>query len=107
VPNAGPTRRRRPVRRRLLAAGGSGALHVDRADDRTWPFSFVNLCGSLGVAVEAVRSRVLAPIPAANGPVDALLEPILEKRRLARGLAGELPLADHEGDIVDFEVRGL
>ena len=29
------------------------------ADDRGWPFSFVNLCASLGLEVEPVRRRLL------------------------------------------------
>jgi len=32
------------------------------ADDREWPFSFVNLCETLGLAVEPIRRRVLDPM---------------------------------------------
>lgn len=49
------------------------------AADRNWPFSFVNLCDSLGLTVEAVRAQVLATPPAVPGEFDAVPEALLEK----------------------------
>ncbi len=34
------------------------------ADDREWPFSFVNLCEVAGLGVEAIRRQVLDPMMA-------------------------------------------
>ena len=31
------------------------------SDDRRWPFSFVNLCESLGLAPDALRAELLGP----------------------------------------------
>lgn len=49
------------------------------ADDRQWPFSFVNLCDSLGLSVQAVREYVLAPLSAVASESDAVPEVMLEK----------------------------
>ncbi|MEO8601914.1 MAG: hypothetical protein ABI629_05000 [bacterium] len=32
------------------------------ADDRAWPFSFVNLCEGAGLSVDAIRQHVLNPM---------------------------------------------
>lgn len=61
-------RRRRP--QRLYAEAYAWVA----SDDRSWPYSFVNLCEVLGLAVEPIRRRVLTPplsrasAPAAVGP---------------------------------------
>ena len=41
-------------------------------DDRTWPFSFVNLCEAIGLAVEATRLQVLAPPDSDSRPAHGL-----------------------------------
>jgi len=51
------------------------------SDDRSWPFSFANLCDALNLTVEPVRKQLLAemaPVPAAEKPI-AVQEPLLEK----------------------------
>ena len=52
------------------------------ADDRVWPFSFVNLCEALGLEVEPLRRRVLDPMTrtfASAARLDAVPEAILGK----------------------------
>ena len=52
------------------------------AEDREWPFSFMNLCGSLGLDVESTRDRILdAPMAsdAFAARFDATPEPKLGK----------------------------
>lgn len=56
------------------------------ADDRSWPFSFVNLCDSIGLTVEPVRKRLLGEMLPASSPETTLIgkaaaahEPLLEK----------------------------
>ena len=50
------------------------------SDDRSWPFSFANLCDQLGLSVEPVRARLLGERPrtatAAEKPAQ---EQVLEK----------------------------
>ena len=38
------------------------------ADDREWPYSFANLCGALGLDVDAVRHCILDPTPSSGPP---------------------------------------
>jgi len=51
------------------------------SNDRSWPFSFANLCDLLGLSVEPARAQLLADrapaAPAAEKP--AAQEPLLEK----------------------------
>jgi len=47
------------------------------ADDRTWPFSFVNICESIGVAVEPVRNEVFAIASPTRGQ-DVVPEAVVE-----------------------------
>ena len=51
------------------------------SDSRSWPFSFVNLCDQLGLAVEPVRARLVdMTVPSAAAPQKpAAPEPMLEK----------------------------
>jgi hypothetical protein len=52
------------------------------ADDREWPFSFVNLCDALGLQVEPARRRLLDPVMPFVAPaprLDAGLEGVLGK----------------------------
>jgi hypothetical protein len=56
------------------------------ANDRSWPFSFVNLCDSIGLTVEPVRKRLLGEMLPASSPettsigrAAAAHEPLLEK----------------------------
>ena len=49
------------------------------ADDREWPFSFVNLCSVLGLEVDVTRHRLLDLTDASGVVVDAGLEPRLGK----------------------------
>ena len=53
---------RRRFGARRLAAEAEAWVRCDRAD---WPFSFLNVCEVLGIAVDAMRSRLLIrhPIP--------------------------------------------
>jgi len=50
---------------RSAGRGGSGAGSTDRAfayvasTDRTWPFSFENLCESLGLDASALREELI------------------------------------------------
>jgi hypothetical protein len=37
-----------------------------RSEDRTWPFSFENLCEARGVNAASVRRELGAPLPAAH-----------------------------------------
>jgi len=51
------------------------------SDDRAWPYSFLNLCDTLGLAADMVRRQLLAEmvpavVPAAPAPAQ---EPDLEK----------------------------
>ena len=51
------------------------------SDDRSWPFSFANLCDALNLTVEPVRKQLLpetAPAPVTEKPA-AVQEPLLEK----------------------------
>lgn len=51
------------------------------SDDGSWPFSFVNLCDTIGLSVEPVRKQLLGglmPFPKTEKPV-AVQEPLLEK----------------------------
>src|SRR5215470_4285404 len=47
------------------------------ADDRTWPFSFVNICESIGVAVEPVRNEAFAIASPTRGQ-DVVPEAVVE-----------------------------
>src|SRR5262245_51207416 len=50
------------------------------SDDRSWPFSFANLCDALNLTVEPVRKQLLAemaPARATEKPA-AVQEPLLE-----------------------------
>jgi hypothetical protein len=38
------------------------------ADDRDWPYSFVNLCAALGLDIDSVRRRILDPTTSAGPP---------------------------------------
>ncbi len=56
------------------------------SDSRSWPFSFVNLCEAIGLAVEPVRKQLLGemlPAPGAKAPARenaaAAQESMLEK----------------------------
>ena len=49
-------RRQRRFGARRLAAEAEAWVRCDRAD---WPFSFLNVCEALGIAVDAMRSRLL------------------------------------------------
>src|SRR5262245_33601626 len=51
-------RGRRRYALRVLAADAAAWVGDD---DRTWPFSFVNICEVLGVDADAVRARLLRP----------------------------------------------
>jgi hypothetical protein len=52
------------------------------SDDRSWPYSFANLCDMVGLTVEPVRKQLLDELrpvaPAVEKPV-AAAEPMLEK----------------------------
>jgi hypothetical protein len=51
------------------------------SDDGVWPFSFVNLCDTIGLTVDPVRKQLLGPLmpfPAVAKPV-AVQEPLLER----------------------------
>ena len=52
------------------------------SDDRSWPYSFANLCDMVGLTVEPVRNQLLRELlpaaPAVERPV-AVAEPMLEK----------------------------
>jgi len=51
------------------------------SDDRSWPFSFANLCEQLGLTVEPVRAQLLAdraPL-APSAERSSAHEPVLEK----------------------------
>ena len=52
------------------------------SDDRSWPYSFANLCDMVGLTVEPVRKQLLGDLlpfaPAVEKPV-AVAEPMLEK----------------------------
>jgi len=62
-------RRRRPQRFYMEAY-----LWV-AADEREWPFSFLNLCDGLGLDVDGLRERLLAPpLPDASSGLDAAVD---------------------------------
>jgi len=42
------------------------------ADDRAWPFSFVNLCDAAGLATEAIRQRALDPTTPPREPIETI-----------------------------------
>jgi hypothetical protein len=52
------------------------------SDDRSWPFSFVNLCEAIGLTVEPVRKQLLGemrPFTTTLKLPAAFQEPLLEK----------------------------
>ena len=50
------------------------------SDDRSWPFSFANLCDTIGLTVEPVRKQLLGEmLPAPVAHPAAAQEPMLEK----------------------------
>jgi hypothetical protein len=48
------------------------------SDDRSWPYSFANLCDAVGLTVEPVRKELLGELRALP-PTTAVAEPMLEK----------------------------
>lgn len=50
------------------------------ANDRSWPFSFVNLCEAIGLSSEAVREQLLGDLTrVAAHRADTLVQPALGK----------------------------
>jgi hypothetical protein len=52
------------------------------SDDRSWPYSFANLCDTVGLTVEPVRQQLLGELRGAAPTADkaaAVAEPMLEK----------------------------
>lgn len=52
------------------------------SDDRSWPYSFANLCDTVGLTVEPVRKQLLGELRSVAPTADkagAVAEPMLEK----------------------------
>ena len=49
------------------------------SDERSWPYSFVNLCDNIGLTPECVRSQLLG----ANAPAPVMERPRVQEREAA------------------------